>query len=116
MTNLDESDKGERLRLIIMHTNLSQKKFAEKIGIQHGYLSSIVNGHKEISGSVIEAIAIHYGHIYNIGWLLSGNGEMLLNNNRSDQVSEPTNTAYAKATRLDRLEKDIAQIKQHLGI
>jgi transcriptional regulator with XRE-family HTH domain len=70
--------KGERLREIIEDLGLTQTAFARKIGLKAAYVTNIVNGHKELSGSVLESIAEKYAGVYNIGWLISGQGEMLL--------------------------------------
>lgn len=75
---MTKEEKGIRLRQVIEHTGLSQKNFALRANLAPNYITNIVNGHKDLSGGVLEQIAEKFGHIYNIGWIISGKGNMLI--------------------------------------
>lgn len=115
MTN-SITEKGGRLREIINHTDLTQKKFADKAGIPSNYLTGIVNGFKDLSGGVLEKIAETYGEIYNIGWLLSGKGDMLLNSvQMPPNLFQPEELKFSELqSRLISLENKVEKIEKQL--
>lgn len=104
-------EKGNRLRKIIEHTGLSQTKFALKAGLRPNYITSIVNGYKDLSGSILETIAFQYGNKYNIGWLLTGNGKMLLEPEES-AIQEPMFQYRTIEERIQALEDDMSTLKR----
>ena len=75
----------ERLKLIIQHTGLSQKDFAERIGLSGNAITELLKGRsKGLSEKSLTAIAIEFS--VNINWLLTGEGEMFLNQQSSASV------------------------------
>lgn len=70
----------QRLIKFLNHENLSQKRFAQIVGVSDGYVNAIK---VSIQPKTIHKIAMHFPHL-NTGWLLTGDGEML-KKNQSDQ-------------------------------
>lgn len=67
---------NERLIEIRKSLNLSQKEFAEKIGLKQGSLSDLETGRAKIIDRVIFLISSKY-HV-NEKWLRTGEGNMFL--------------------------------------
>lgn len=57
--------------------NLTQLALAELVGLSQGYISQQVTGKREIAKRVTNYITKNYKNV-NIGWLMSGDGEMFL--------------------------------------
>lgn len=66
----------DRVRKIMEHFQLSQKDFANSIGVAEATLSSMLRGRTEPSLKIIMAIHGSYPAV-SIDWLLYGNGDML---------------------------------------
>lgn len=108
-----QAEKGERLRKVIHHTGMTQKKFAEKIGVTPGYVTAVVNGFKDISGGFIEKFATKFGNTYNLAWLLVGSGNMLLNDEDAKMIVEEPKPAYV-STPFARLEKRVEVLESQM--
>lgn len=67
----------ERLRLILSSLGISQKDFAERIGITPSGLSDVLNGRTK---GITKTIALSIQAVYSVNseWLLNGNGSMFL--------------------------------------
>lgn len=78
---------GDRLRQIRKILNLQQKDFADKVGISQGFLSELESNKKAPSHTLLIAIS----HVFkvNLNWLLTGEGEMFIKEEKADKVSEP---------------------------
>lgn len=117
-------EKGNRLRKIIEDSFLTQKRFAEQLGVSQGYLTQIVNGYKDLSGTILEGIAVAYGNKYNIIWLLTGEGEMLNTEYipQADKISGPADLHRKKPSmafedipeKFSEMLEDIKAIKKIL--
>jgi transcriptional regulator with XRE-family HTH domain len=68
---------GERLIKIRSALGLTQEKFAEKIRVSTGYMSSLEQSHRELNTRLIKLIADTFG--VNENWLQYGTGEMFTN-------------------------------------
>ncbi len=107
------------LKKMVEHTGMTQKNFALKAGISPSYLSAIMNGSKELSGSVIERLAEQYGQTFNIGWLLTGKGEMLLESRQMTLEEKIDQLPVVRAgivdgkllDRIDKLEQEVMLLK-----
>jgi transcriptional regulator with XRE-family HTH domain len=49
---------------------MTQREFAELVGVSQGYLSALENGEKEPGGAVLLAIGREFGK--SVDWLLTG--------------------------------------------
>lgn len=67
--------QGKRLKEVLMHFKLSQKRFGAEIGYHQGYISELIHGIKPISQRILNIIAKQYN--VSIDWLLKGHGPML---------------------------------------
>jgi len=66
---------SERLKTLIEDTLVvSQKYFAEKIGISESYISAILKKRRGLSAELIVGLYIHYSQY--LDWLLTGDREM----------------------------------------
>lgn len=57
---------------------MTQREFAQALGISPSSLSSIFNGHTSPTNNTVQAIHRHFPEI-SITWLMFGEGEMLVN-------------------------------------
>ena len=77
---MNESVK-DRLKEFLSYKGIGQKKFAESCGLSSGFVNNIVNS---IQPKTMERITMRYTEL-NPAWLLTGEGEMLKENN--DKIS-----------------------------
>ena len=76
--NTNNNEQGKRLASVIAYSQMSTNKFARYIGLPRGEnLYRIQRGQNGISRDVANRIAEKFPEI-SIGWLLSGEGLMLL--------------------------------------
>ncbi|WP_243370635.1 XRE family transcriptional regulator [Geotalea sp. SG265] len=64
---------GLRIKEIRQSKGMTQKEFADSLGIVQGFLSGVERGKKNISDTLIIALCHTYG--INSGWLKTGQGE-----------------------------------------
>ncbi len=99
---------GDRLKEARKHFGLNQIDFSNSIGMKQGSYSDVERGrNKGLSNSTIENIAKNYKSL-NIDWLLTGEGEMLKNENLSkdDINSTNNNGAYERVYSLKNFMGD----------
>lgn len=67
----------ENIRILINELNISQRKFALKIGVDPGYMSKILNGKAEVNERMILLIE----NVFNVNryWLETGEGNIFRN-------------------------------------
>lgn len=65
---------GRRIKELRQARELTQKEFADSLGIVQGFLSSIERGKKSPSDTLLIAMCHYYG--INRDWLMTGRGEM----------------------------------------
>lgn len=78
----------ERIMLFIKHLGIGQRKFELKIGVSNGYINNLK---ESPSAKTIQKIICNYPQLSQT-WLLTGEGEMLNNNDGSEvlpQESKP---------------------------
>ena len=66
----------ERIYQIMQRENMTQREFAQALGISPSSLSSIFNGHTSPTNYTVQAIHRQFPDI-NIAWLMFGEGEMI---------------------------------------
>lgn len=125
MTNQNEQviqEVSGRLKKIIDHLKFSQVEFAESLGYGPGYINHMVNGLKPLSGGFIYDFCRVFGNTYNIDWLMTGKGEMAIENQPATAAEPPT--VYRRSgsieerileleRRADRTEKILDAILQY---
>ncbi len=91
-----EQTVKQRLIEFITFKGLSQKRFAEMVGVSSGYVNAI---RKSIQPDTLHRIAICFPEL-NTGWLVTGEGEMLKTNmissGNTDSVVNSRNFSYEK--------------------
>ena len=69
----------KRIIQIREEANLSQEKFAEKLGLSRNFINQVENGKKNISDRTTNDICKKFN--INEDWLLNGNGDMHVSQN-----------------------------------
>lgn len=77
----------ERVQIFINHKGLKLKTFDSSINASNGYIGKQIKNKASIGSDVIEKIIEVYTDI-NLIWLITGNGEMLLNKANELSVEE----------------------------
>lgn len=87
---------SKRLEELLLHLKMSYNKFAKEIGLKDNVkVYHIKNGRNEISADLANAITTTFPQI-SYQWLLTGNGEMLVQNTPEEEAEEET---YLRAER-----------------
>ncbi len=82
MNNPINRDITERFKQIRLSQNLTQQEFADLLVFSQSHLAEIEKGKKEPSRKVLLALITQF-HV-NINWLLTGKGEMYLDEKQED--------------------------------
>lgn len=77
---------GERIKELRKLLNLTQAKFAEKIGVKPNTISQYESGRNEPLDAVISLICREFN--VNENWLRTGEGEMFVSLTRSQEIAE----------------------------
>jgi hypothetical protein len=76
-----------RLLDFVSYTQLSRRKFQERIGVSNSYIQNIS---ESIGADVMNRISIQFPEL-NTSWLLTGEGSMLKNTSTSSNTAEERN-------------------------
>lgn len=97
----DETGVAERFREVRAKTNLSQKGFAESLGVTQSVVSDIERGAREPSRQILSILAEKYA--VDLNWLLLGigTGEKVSQNSIEDE-------------KIERLEREIEELKKSI--
>ncbi len=76
-----------RLLDFVSYTQLSRRKFQERIGVSNSYIQNIS---ESIGADVMNRISIQFPEL-NTSWLLTGEGSMLKNTSASSNTAEERN-------------------------
>ena len=96
---MDKNDLAGRFRALRNKVNLSQKDFAQTIGVSQSVIAEIERGSREPSRSVLVAIAEKYR--VSLDWLLLGVGSM--------EGARPKEDPEVEA-----LKKEIAELEEKI--
>lgn len=92
-----EQTVKERLISFLKYKQLSQKKFADIVGVSSGYVNAI---RKSIQPETLHRISMCFPEL-NTGWLVTGDGTMLKaegsQNGNHDSVVNSKNFSYDKS-------------------
>ena len=112
----------ERLKQLIDYYGISTNLFSQKIGVSEGTIRKILTQNTTIRSDTLEKISQNFTDI-SMDWLITGRGEMLLNNpqhwgdsaNNCDNISRLItilqDTLVEKDKQIDRLLSIIEQKK-----
>lgn len=82
------TESSKRLEELLLHLKMSYNKFAKEIGLKDNVkVYHIKNGRNEISADLANAITATFPQI-SYQWLLTGNGEMLVQNTPEEEDEE----------------------------
>lgn len=121
-----ESTVNERIRLLIDYLKISDKKFAEMIGIPQTTLSNLFNRQTEPGYKILNAIMNCINGISS-DWLLTGEGEMIRQNihqtnNQGDNINAGGNLSLDKSVKtnidpkyVEKLEEDNKRMNQEIS-
>lgn len=121
-----ESTVNERIRLLIDYLKISDKKFAEMIGIPQTTLSNLFNRQTEPGYKILNAIMNCINGISS-DWLLTGEGEMIRQNihqtnNQGDNINSGGNLSLDKSVKtnidpkyVEKLEEDNKRMNQEIS-
>lgn len=93
----------ERFDSFIRYNGLSCRKFQDAIGVSNSYIQNISKG---ISNDILNKISIQYPEL-NTNWLLTGAGEMLKSEERSEKTISVNQTVISTKQRKGALIYDI---------
>lgn len=90
MDTTEKIEQGMRLEQLLLYLDLSQTAVAQIIGQSQSYVSQMSKGSRRISRKLLQFIAKNHKEV-NVGWLLNGEGEMILpkTEKNNDVVREP---------------------------
>lgn len=111
----------DRLKQLIDYYGISTNLFSQKIGVSEGAIRKILTQNTTIRSDTLEKISQNFTEI-NMDWLITGRGEMLLDNPQesgcfanSDNISRLIgilqDTLVEKDKQIDRLLSIIEQGK-----
>lgn len=83
----DFQNQKERLKTFISSINLTNAAFEKSLGLSNGYINSMRKG---LGYDRLEQISNLYTDL-NMGWLLTGEGEMLKSSTPKEESSPITN-------------------------
>lgn len=99
---------SKRLEELLLHLKMSYNKFAKEIGLKDNVkVYHIKNGRNEISADLANAITATFPQV-SYQWLLTGNGEMLVQNTPEEEPEEET---YLRAER-NRYDLSLQRIQE----
>ena len=82
---------NDRIKQIQLALNMSQKDFAEAIGIAPGALSNIYSNRTNATSNHVNGIHKAFPQI-NINWLMFGEGDMYVASKESDSYENAENS------------------------
>lgn len=110
-------DQSIRLKNLIQALNQNQSTFAKSLGMAQPNINRMISGRNQVSVEVLNRISIVY-KLVNLHWLLTGDGEMFLEDKNSrggkaDFVTEKGRLEELEV-RVDRIEEIIKQFDDGL--
>lgn len=81
----------ERIKQVITYANMSERAFAERIGVKQNTLNQQIKGERGISLDIVSKILISFENI-SAEWLMRGEGEMMKGNEVAK--SNPTSKEF----------------------
>lgn len=95
----NSKEQGSRLDNLRKILGFSQIAFSKRLGLSQGYLNQVINGNRNISYKILNAISGQFPQV-NAQWLLTGVGEMFLPDEIPRMLAEPAANfgSYKKVT------------------
>jgi phage repressor protein C with HTH and peptisase S24 domain len=100
-------DVGERLKEFLKYLDISQGKFEANVKLANGYVNNLKDN---IRSNTLAKISAVYPEL-NTAWLLTGEGEMLLNNESSQNMPPDMIPLLPISAQAGRLNDFIVSVK-----
>lgn len=115
---------GVRLRIFWKTQDMTQKAFAQLLGVTPGFMNDVMSGKKVIGATILINIAKVYPN-FNVRWLITGEGDMYeypnyypppeLESGKSDKVEEGVRIEYTRpAGQLEAMQRQINDHERRL--
>ena len=98
---------NERLKEVRKHAGLTQEKFGEKVGLKQSQIKDIETAKQKVNPELAEIIEINFS--ISGWWLLTGKGEMLLNEQKENEKNQEFQTLRTIIDARDILEHHISE-------
>ena len=113
----NQIDQGIRLKKLIKALNLNQLSFAKSLNVAQPNISRIINGGGNLSLEILNRLAKRHEEV-NLHWLLTGIGEMFLDDKQTrNLLVQEDQAVYGKGQleeRVERLEETVKElVAQH---
>jgi transcriptional regulator with XRE-family HTH domain len=82
-----------RLHQYIEFKRISLNSFDKSIGVSNGYIGKQIKNEASIGGDILEKISCIYTDL-NIDWLITGRGEMLINETTEIKIENQTSSFF----------------------
>ena len=109
---------GSRIKELRRSLGLTQKEFADSLGIVQGFLSGIERGRKTPSDTLLIALSHRYG--LNERWLSTGQGEMSRGSDTHSQPpAEPCKGSVPLLARITEdfpTKVDVGDVRDHVSL
>lgn len=103
-------DQGTRLKALMKALNLTQTEFAVSLGMTQPNVNRMMSGRNKISMEVLNGLGKEYKHV-NLHWLLTGYGEMFLDESLAIGVMTNKNAvAYNTKETLEEVQRLAGQL------
>lgn len=113
MENNSETNSSKRLKMLIERLFLNQKRFSKKVGISEHYLSQMIDSRRRVSFDKAVQIKKKFPKL-NVDWLLRGEGEMFLEDDKQGEVSEFEEQYNPHPYEKDKMTVDATEILRRL--
>ena len=100
-----ETSVKQRLILFLDSIKMNKSDFGKSIGVSSAYVTSI---RESISPQKLKSIALNFPEL-NIDWLLTGNGDMLINNSHNFDEEYWKNIVSSQQKTIERQAKTIEE-------
>lgn len=104
-------EQSLRLKKLIKELNLNQSEFAKALGMTQPNINRMVNGSSNISVEALNRITNKYRQV-NLHWLLTGSGDMFLNESESMEPQVEEAPFGQEKGRWGELEKRIKRLEE----
>lgn len=98
------------MKQFIESTGLSERAFSIKIGISQKTLNNQSSGQRKLSVEVAAAVARQYKNL-SLLWLLTGEGEMILENSNNKLITDLARIVADKELEISQLKEQINKMK-----
>jgi len=108
---MEQTTTKQRIREFISYERISVSDFCRSIGVSVSFVSSM---RRSIQPDKVDSIALKYPHL-NIGWLMSGKGEMIKEVAKTQNEQTPDKGGDEKGIKIAMLQERIDELKKEVA-